>query len=105
MTMKIANKLIVQTSKVDEQITSKQDKPIASTTKTTRRNSKRIGKITYFAALAVAVAAAALELSPMLRLPKKVSRSSGKKLSRWRNSSPDDDVVMPVVARERSPKT
>ena len=79
MTMKITNKLIVQTSKVDEQITSKQDKTIASTTETTRRNSnrnwKRNEKITYFAAAS---------LSPMLRLPKKSLRS-GKKVSVWRN--------------------
>jgi hypothetical protein len=61
--------------------------------------------MTYFAAFAAAAEAEASVLSAMFRLPKKVSRSSGKKLSWWRNSSPVDDVVMPVVARERSPKT
>ncbi|KAK1648461.1 hypothetical protein QYE76_066266 [Lolium multiflorum] len=40
----------------------------------------------------------------MLRLSKKSLRS-GKKLSVWRNSSSEDDVVLPVVAPERSPKT
>ena len=62
--------------------------------------------ITYGAVFAAAAAAAAASvlLSPMLRLPKKSLRS-GKKVSVWRNSSSDDDVVMPVVAQMRSPKT
>ena len=59
----------------------------------------------YFAAFAAAAEAEASVLSAMFRLPKKVSRSSGKKLSLRRNSSSDDDVVMPVVAQTRSPKT
>ena len=72
------------------------NKPITSTTETSPRNGKRTEKIAYFAASM---------LSPMVRLLKKVSRLSGKKLSLRRNSSSDDDVVMPVVAPERSPKT
>ena len=63
-----------------------------------------IGRITYGAALVAAAAVAASVLSPMLRLPKKSLRS-GKKVSDWRKSSSDDDVVIPVVAPERSPKT
>ena len=110
MTKKTANRLVTHTSRVDEQIASIRDRPIASTTENTNRNSiesrKRKEKITYFTTLAAAAAAAlaASVLSPMLRLSKKSLRS-GKKLSVWRNSSSDDDIVMPVVAPERSPKT
>ena len=64
-----------------------------------------IERITYGAALVAAAAVVASVLSPMLRLPRKVSRSSGKKLSELRNSSSDDDVVLPAVAQMRSPKT
>lgn len=80
MTTNITSKLISQTSKIDEQIASRQDKPIASTINTRYRNCIvyciRGERITYFAAEATAALAVSV-LSPMLRLPKKVSRSSG----------------------------
>src|SRR3954454_19646740 len=101
MTSETTIKLIMQTSKVDIQIESKRDKSTTSSTETTRRNCKRIWKITYLAALTAAAVTAltASTLSAMLRLPKKMSRSSGK-VSSWRNSWSDDDVVMTVVTHE-----
>lgn len=100
-------KLNMHTSRVDKQITSRHVKPVTST-----RNSSKIwkseGNIMHVVARATAAASAAATmavapvLSPMLRFPKRLLTS--RKNSSSKNST-SDNVVLPVIARKRSPKT
>ena len=84
-------KPIMQINKVDEHITSIQDKPITSTPNARTKNSSIIRKREIEITYDIVAAVAAAELLPMLRLPNR-PLTSGKKSS-FGNSSSEDVVV------------
>lgn len=92
----------MQINRVDEHIASTQDKPIASTPNSSTRNSSKIWNEDDRNVYRPTLVAAASWLSPMLRLPKRLSMSR-KKSSLGKSSF--DDIVLPVVACKRSPKS